>query len=51
MSIAEIQHGKYYLRYHYQFTFAKGAGHVDGRVVGQTLPDTLVWLWEGYGAK
>ena len=34
--------------YHYRFIYALGAGHVDGRVVGQTLPDTLVWLWRGY---
>jgi enterochelin esterase family protein len=34
--------------YDYRFIFAKSAGHVDRRVVGQTLPDALVWLWEGY---
>jgi len=34
--------------YHYEFDFAKNAGHVDRKVVGQTLPDALLWLWEGY---
>ncbi len=33
--------------YHYQFVFCKGAGHVDGRAVAQTLPDALAWLWRG----
>mgnify|MGYP001550707349 CR=1 FL=1 len=36
--------------YHYQFVFAEGAGHVDGRVVAQTLPEALEWLWQGYQA-
>lgn len=34
--------------YHYQYVFAEGAGHVDGRVVRQTLAEALVWLWRGY---
>ena len=34
--------------YHYQFVFAKGAHHVDGRVMEQTLPEALEWLWRGY---
>ena len=34
--------------YHYQFVFAQGAGHVDGKVVNQTLPRALEWLWQGY---
>jgi enterochelin esterase-like enzyme len=34
--------------YHYQFVFAEGAGHVDRRVVAQTLPEALTWLWRGY---
>ena len=36
--------------YHYQFVFAEGAGHVDGKVVTQTLPHALEWLWQGYTA-
>jgi enterochelin esterase-like enzyme len=38
-------------RYHYLFVFAEGAGHVDGRVVGQTLPQALEWVWKGYPIK
>ena len=34
--------------YHYQFVFARDAGHVDGRVVRQTLPQALEWVWSGY---
>jgi enterochelin esterase family protein len=36
--------------YRYQFVFAVGAGHVDSRVVAQTLPEALEWLWQGYPA-
>jgi enterochelin esterase-like enzyme len=34
--------------YHYKFTYAIGAGHVDGGVRGQTEPDVMEWLWRGY---
>jgi enterochelin esterase family protein len=34
--------------YHYQFVFARNAGHVDGAVKRQTLPEALEWLWQGY---
>ena len=34
--------------YHYQFVYALGAGHVDGKVVAQTLPQALEWVWQGY---
>lgn len=34
--------------YHYQFVFARNAGHVDRGVKQQTLPEALEWLWEGY---
>jgi enterochelin esterase-like enzyme len=37
--------------YHYRYVFAKSAGHVDGKVVGQTLPEALLWLWKGYPVK
>ena len=37
--------------YAYRFVFAQGAGHVDGRVRGQTLPGALEWLWQGYPIK
>jgi enterochelin esterase-like enzyme len=34
--------------YHYQFVFARNAGHVDGAVKQQTLPEALEWLWQDY---
>jgi len=40
--------------YHYQFVFARNAGHVDRAVKQQTLPEALEYLWHGYpiaGAK
>ncbi len=40
--------------YHYQFVFARNAGHVDRAVKQQTLPEALEYLWQGYpisGAK
>jgi len=37
--------------YHYQYVFARESGHVDGRVVRQTLPQALEWVWKGYRAK
>ncbi len=36
--------------YHYQFVFAKNAGHTDGSVKQQTLPEALEYLWQGYSA-
>lgn len=36
--------------YPYRFVYAEGADHVDPRVIRQTLPDALVWLWSGYGS-
>jgi enterochelin esterase-like enzyme len=34
--------------YHYQFVYALGGRHVDSRVVGQTLPQALEWVWQDY---
>jgi enterochelin esterase-like enzyme len=34
--------------YHYQFVFARNAGHTDGGVKQQTLPEALEWLWKDY---
>jgi enterochelin esterase-like enzyme len=34
--------------YHYQFVFARNAGHTDGAVKAQTLPEALEYLWQGY---
>jgi len=39
------------MKYHYQFVFARESGHVDGRVVRQSLPQALEWVWKGYTAK
>ena len=36
--------------YHYQFVFARSAGHADGAVRAQTLPEALEYLWQGYPA-
>jgi enterochelin esterase family protein len=37
--------------YQYRYVFAKGAGHTDGRVTRQTLPEALEWLWQDYPKK
>jgi hypothetical protein len=34
--------------YHYQFLFARNAGHVDRPTIGQTLPAALEWVWKGF---
>jgi S-formylglutathione hydrolase FrmB len=34
--------------YHYQFVFARNAGHTDRSVRGETLPEALEWLWHDY---
>ena len=36
--------------YHYQFVFARNAGHTDRTVKQQTLPEALEYLWRGYQA-
>jgi enterochelin esterase family protein len=36
--------------YHYQFVFARNAGHTDRNVKQQTLPEALEWLWKDYPA-
>jgi enterochelin esterase family protein len=37
--------------YHYRYLYSIEAGHVDGRVLRQTLPETLRWLWRGYPSE
>jgi enterochelin esterase-like enzyme len=37
--------------YHYQFVFARNAGHTDRAVKAQTLPEALEYVWQGYKAK
>jgi predicted alpha/beta superfamily hydrolase len=34
--------------YHYQFVFARNAGHTDRAVKMQTLPEALEYTWQGY---
>jgi len=34
--------------YHYQFVFARNAGHTDRMVKQQTLPEALEYVWQGY---
>src|SRR3954468_16707651 len=34
--------------YHYQFIFARNAGHVDRGVREQTLAEALEYIWQGY---
>jgi enterochelin esterase family protein len=34
--------------YAYRYVFAKDAVHVDARVVAQTLPAAIEWVWQGY---
>jgi enterochelin esterase family protein len=34
--------------YHYQFVFARNAGHTDRGVKQQTLAEALEYLWQGY---
>ncbi len=34
--------------YHYQFVFAVNAGHCDGGMKQQTLPEALEYVWKGY---
>ena len=37
--------------YHYQFVFARNAGHTDRTVKLQTLPEALEYVWKGYPVK
>ncbi|MGA2847523.1 MAG: alpha/beta hydrolase-fold protein [Terracidiphilus sp.] len=34
--------------YHYQYVFARNAGHVDRAVRQQTLAEALEYIWQGY---
>jgi enterochelin esterase-like enzyme len=37
--------------YHYQFSFVKNAGHCDGAMKQQMLPEALEYVWHDYKAK
>jgi enterochelin esterase-like enzyme len=43
---AKVLAGKHY---HYQYVFARNAGHVDQAVRKQTLAEALEYVWAGYG--
>ena len=34
--------------YHYQFSFVRDAGHCDGKMKQQLLPEALEYVWQGY---
>ena len=34
--------------YHYQFSFVRNAGHCDGSMKQQLLPEALEYVWQGY---
>jgi enterochelin esterase family protein len=34
--------------FNYQFYYARNAVHVDGKLINQTLPGALAWLWRDY---
>ncbi|HYV39607.1 MAG TPA: alpha/beta hydrolase-fold protein [Gemmataceae bacterium] len=34
--------------YHYRYVFALNAGHTAGNVTNQTLPEALLYVWQGY---
>jgi enterochelin esterase-like enzyme len=36
--------------YHYQFVFARNAGHVDDATEAQTMAEALEWVWKDYPA-
>ena len=37
--------------YHYQFVFARNAGHVDDATEAQTMAEALEWVWKDYPAR
>ena len=34
--------------YHYQFIYSKGAGHTQRKVIDDTLPQALEYVWLDY---
>jgi enterochelin esterase-like enzyme len=36
--------------YHYQFVFTRGAGHTERKVIDNTLPQALEYVWQGYSS-
>jgi enterochelin esterase-like enzyme len=36
--------------YHYQFLYTRGAGHTQRKVIDNTLPQALEYVWQGYSS-
>jgi hypothetical protein len=34
--------------YPYQFVYTRGAGHTESKVIVNTLPQALEYVWQGY---
>ena len=37
--------------YPYRYVFSRASGHCESKIYEQTLADTLVWVWQGYGGR
>ena len=37
--------------YDYQFVYARGAGHTQRKVINNTLPQALEYMWQGYSGQ
>jgi hypothetical protein len=37
--------------YHYQFVYTRGAGHTQRKVINNTLPQALEYVWQGYSSQ
>ncbi|MES1258762.1 MAG: alpha/beta hydrolase-fold protein [Acidobacteriota bacterium] len=37
--------------YSYQFVYSKGAGHTQRKVINQSLPQALEYVWQGYSGR
>jgi iron(III)-enterobactin esterase len=46
--LAKILHDK---GYHYQFVYSKGAGHTQRKVINNSLPQALEYVWQGYSGR
>lgn len=37
--------------YHYQFVYSRGAGHTQRKVINNSLPQALEYVWQGYSGQ
>ena len=37
--------------YDYQFVYTRGAGHTQRKVINNTLPQALEYVWQGYSGQ